>query len=234
MPADDRRHLAGRDRDHDLVEQRHALSVFPSRISAWPWPSRAEGHEVRVAEPLADLGGLAEGGVRGRGVALGKALQRHRHEQVALLHAVVWPSSSSRRARASQPPPRASSPLEQQPEGQPERTAGGSLGIAAAHKRRDARAPRASALSSSRPDQVSGHREPLEILRPKRAARSAADSWAYAPPGPPPEGLPAPIECLSRVHTRSRITASHARAAAASIPTATRVDSALVRIITHP
>ena len=69
MPDDDRRDFAGGDGDHGLVEQRHALGGSPSRISAAP-AMPGDRHQVRVAEALADLGGLSEGGVGGRGVAL--------------------------------------------------------------------------------------------------------------------------------------------------------------------
>jgi hypothetical protein len=44
--------------------------------------------QVRVAEALADLAGLPEGGVGGRGVARGEVLERDRQQQVPLLDAV--------------------------------------------------------------------------------------------------------------------------------------------------
>jgi len=87
-PDDDRSHLAGRDGDHDLVEQRHALRGLAQPGQGLPPAEPRERRQVWVAEAVADLGGLAEGGVGGRGVASGKALKRDRQEQVSLLNTV--------------------------------------------------------------------------------------------------------------------------------------------------
>ena len=72
----------------DLVEQRHALGGLSQPDQRLALAEPGQRHQVRVAEAVADLGGLAEGGVRGRGVALARSLQRDRQEQIALLHAV--------------------------------------------------------------------------------------------------------------------------------------------------
>ena len=57
-PDADRRHLAGRDGDHDLVEQRHALRGLSRSEQRLPEAQPAERHQLRVAEALADPGGL--------------------------------------------------------------------------------------------------------------------------------------------------------------------------------
>ena len=67
------------------------------------------GHQIDVAEPDADLGGLAREGIRTRPVSLDRMLQGDRHEQMPVLGALLLAASSSRRTRASQPPARANS-----------------------------------------------------------------------------------------------------------------------------
>jgi hypothetical protein len=98
-PSHNRRHLAGLDGDHRLVQQRHALGGLPQPQQRPATANQSERRQILVAEAVTDLGGLTEGGVRGGGVALGKALHRDRHEQIPLLHtvqvAVVQKSSLS-------------------------------------------------------------------------------------------------------------------------------------------
>jgi hypothetical protein len=87
-PDHDRRQLGGLDGDHGLVQRRHALGGLPQPQQRLAPASQGDRRQVPVAEAVAELGGLAEGGVRGRGVALDKALDRQRQEHVPLLHAV--------------------------------------------------------------------------------------------------------------------------------------------------
>ena len=162
-----RRYLADRDRDHGLVKQCDAGSDLSAPDQRLALTEPAEGHQVCVAKALADLSRLAEGGVRGRGVTLGKALQRNRHEQVALLYAVTvsiieQPPGTGEPATATGP-----LTLEHQPEGQPERTAGGSLGIASAHKRLMRTRPSVGTVDVPA-HQMRCQREELKVLRPKR------------------------------------------------------------------
>ena len=177
-PGDDRRHLAGGDGDHHLVEQRHALRGPPSRSAPGPGragrapsgPGRRSGRRSRRP---------GEGGVRGGGVALVEALQPDRHEQVALLAQSSWASSSTRWARASQPPPRADLAAVQQAEAQPERAAGGPRRVGPDQNSRCARA-KTSALSSSRPIRWAAVASSSRSSGSSGASRSAAESWAYA------------------------------------------------------
>ena len=87
-PHDDRGHLSGGDRHHDLVEPGHTFSDLSQIDQALPPAEPGERHQVRIAEALADLAGPIERGVRGRDVSLGHGLERNRHKNEALLHAV--------------------------------------------------------------------------------------------------------------------------------------------------
>ena len=71
-PDAERRHLAGRDGDHDLVKQRHALRGLSRSDQRLAEAEPAERDQLRVAEALADPGGLVEGSVGRRGVALAR------------------------------------------------------------------------------------------------------------------------------------------------------------------
>jgi hypothetical protein len=87
-PGHRRRHLAGLDGDHGLVQQGHARCRLPLRQ---PRPAQAEPaqrQQVRVAEAAADPGRLVEAGAGGRGVPFDQGLERPREQQVALLDAV--------------------------------------------------------------------------------------------------------------------------------------------------
>jgi hypothetical protein len=203
-PDHTRRDLSGLDGDHRLVQQRHALDGLPQPQQRPATADPGERHQVPVAEAVADLGGLTEGGVRGRGVALGKALDREGHEQVPLLHAVQVavvqqpPGPGEPAAAAGQLAP------VQQAEGQPERAPGGTPRVAQPQP----------PVMRARPDvvavgvpaqQVRGRGEPLQVLRRERALPVGRRQLREGVrPRPPSEGLPAPIQCVSRGHARSR------------------------------
>jgi hypothetical protein len=87
-PGDDRRHFVGRNGDHHFVQEGHALFT-PAKVNEGPTPSQPRQREqVSVPEAVADRRGLAEDGVGGLGIALLQALQRDRHQQIALFHTV--------------------------------------------------------------------------------------------------------------------------------------------------
>jgi len=88
-PGDDRGELAGRDCNHDLVEQRHALRDLSQMNQGLASAKPAKIQQVWVVEVAADLGGLAKGGARLCGVAPGHALQGGGHQQISLLYAVL-------------------------------------------------------------------------------------------------------------------------------------------------
>jgi hypothetical protein len=157
-----------------------------------------ERHQVRVAESLGDLGHPGEGGFRGRGVAPLHALERDRHEQVALLHAIEW-------AVLEQPmgpgePAAAAGHLapEQQPEAQPERAPRRARGIAQTQALAMRTRPLVGALAVPA-DQIRGRRQTLEVFDFERRLVSRGRQVSVGvSPGLPPEGLPAPSERVGR------------------------------------
>ena len=87
-PGNHRGHLAGGDRDHDLVEQCDTLGRRCQPDQRLTPAETGQRLQVRVAETPADLGGPAEGSARSRGVAARHTLQRGRHKQIPLLDTV--------------------------------------------------------------------------------------------------------------------------------------------------
>jgi len=202
-PDHDRRHLAGLDGDHRLVQQRHALGGLPQPQQRLASASPGKRGQVAVAEAVADLGGQPEGGVRGRGVALGKALQRQRYEQIPLLHAVQLavvqqpPGPGKPAATAGQLAP------VQQAEGQPERAPGGTL-RAAQPQPLPMRARQDLVAVGIPTHQVGGLGQQLQILRGKRGLPVGRRQLVEGiRPRLPLQGGPAPIQCVSRGHAPS-------------------------------
>ena len=76
--GEDRRDLAGGDRDHRLVEQRQALRRRALSDASQTLDVHRDREELCVAEPLADLGGPGRGVVRGLEVARQPRLERGR------------------------------------------------------------------------------------------------------------------------------------------------------------
>jgi hypothetical protein len=202
-PDHDRRQLTGLDGDHGLVQQRHALSGLPQPRQRLAPASPGQRRQVPVAEAVAELGGLPEGGVRGRGVALGNALECDRQEQIPLLHTVQLavvqqpPGPGQPAAGAGQLAP------VQQAVGQPERAPGGTL-RAAQPQPRLMRARQDLVAVGIPTHQVGGHGQPLQILRGKRGLPVGRRQLVEGiRPRPPLEAVPAPIQCVSRGHARS-------------------------------
>jgi hypothetical protein len=90
----------------------------------------SERDKLRIAESLADLGGLTEGVVCSRGIASMQAPQCDRQEQVTLLHA--FELAGVEQALGPIEPAATSGQLttDQQEEGQPERASCSSRGFA--------------------------------------------------------------------------------------------------------
>jgi hypothetical protein len=99
------------DLHHDLVEEFGPVTRLPHADQRLALTEPRERDQVRLTEPLADLRGLDEG-IAGRpGVTDVQFTQRAGKQHVTAHDRVVQPrSSSSRWARAIQPPPRCSSP----------------------------------------------------------------------------------------------------------------------------
>ena len=166
-----------------------------------------ERHELRVPEALADPGRLIEGGVEGRVVTREHAPDHLEQDQVPPLHAVV--SAIVQQPLATGEPPAALGrlALDQRGEAEPER--------APRHLRR--RAPAQKRVMRSRPDigtlrvpadQVSGDREPLEVLGLEgRLAIRDRELRVGIAPGLPRKGRPPSIARVHHGHgTRHRKT----------------------------
>ena len=169
-------------------------AIRPSRISARPWPVPGERHQVRVAEAVADRGGLVEIGVR-RCASRPRQIARSRAARgdSPAPRSRGAASSSSRRARASQPPPRATSPPLSRPKAS--QNAQRAARAASPGQARLMRAlPGAGAVVVAA-DQVRGRREPLQVLGPERG-RPIGGRQPREGVGPrlPAVGLPAAIE----------------------------------------
>ena len=172
-PGDDLGHLVGRDGDHDLVEQRHARGrSLPCAISARPWPIAGERHQVDVTEAHRRS---RRPGRRSRSAVAAVALEDARwsatgYEQVAPApHSRARPSSSSRRARASQPPARANSPPFSRPKTSQNAQRAARSTVAPVQQRVMGTLPRRDALVVPA-DQIRRHREPLDVLGIERCA----------------------------------------------------------------
>jgi hypothetical protein len=89
VAGDDGGDGAARHRDHDLVEQRHALGAATQADQRPALAVARQRHEVGVGEALADGVGPAERGVRVGGVSREDRHHPADEEQVALLDAVA-------------------------------------------------------------------------------------------------------------------------------------------------
>jgi hypothetical protein len=202
-PRQDWRHLTVRDRDHGLVEQRQALDGLshPDQHPALAMPT--EDHQIAVTEADTDLGGLVEGCVRGREVALGAGPQPDGHQEISLFRAVEL-SFVDQSLRPRQPATRPGHlPPVQQFDRQPERAPSRSRRIPQAQALLMRTLPRRDALGVPT-DQISGRCDPLKILRPKRRlVIRGRQAFICVRPGMPAEGSPPTIACVGRRHTRS-------------------------------
>jgi hypothetical protein len=202
-PRDDRRHLAGLDGNHDLVQQRHAKGRLAEQDPRSAKTEPGERDQVRVAEALADLGRLSEGGGGRRGVALDQALQPGREHQVALLDTVLLEVVEQ---PAGPGDPAATTgdlaPVEVA-EGQPERAPDRSLHAAPAQELVMRARPGVGAVVVP-PDQVGGRRQPLQVLRLERGLPVGGRQLRKRiRPRPTPVRRPAPIERIRRRHPPS-------------------------------
>jgi hypothetical protein len=178
-------------------------AVSPSGIMDPPRPEPGERDQVRVAEALADLGRLVEGGSGRRGVALDQALQPEWVQQVALLDAVLLEVVEQ---PAGPGDPAATTgdlaPVEEA-DGQPERAPDRSLHAAQPQERMMRTRPGVGAVVVP-PDQERGCRQPLQVLRLERGLPVGGRQQSEGiPQACPPEGLPAPIERVGRRHPPS-------------------------------
>jgi hypothetical protein len=204
-PGHDRRYLTGRDRHHGLVEQPHTLRAPVQLDQGLAHAEPGERQQVRVAEAVTDLGGLAAGGIRAGGVG-GHGPERDQGQQISLLDAV--------QPLVVEQPPGSGQPAaalgllapEQQEEGEPEAAAGGSSGVVEAQPLAMRTCPELIALVILA-RQVRGGRQPLEILglKPRRVARGG-ELGIRLRPRLRIKGLPPPLQSAGHGHTLSRGT----------------------------
>jgi hypothetical protein len=84
----DRRHLTSSQRQHRLVQHRHASRGLAPRDQRLTAAELGEAPQIGVAEPLREVPDLVELGVRGCGVASVEGPERPRDPQVTPLDAV--------------------------------------------------------------------------------------------------------------------------------------------------
>ena len=165
-----------------------------------------------------DLGGLAEGGVRGRWVVV-EALDRGRHQQPPTLHAVEVALLEMRWARASQPPPWAISPINNS-----------TVPSRKAHRAAPTESPRRthswwarpheSVLSMSRPTRNAAIASRSRSSSPSGASWSATDNRAYASPHAcrPKDARPPSSACSSSAMPIGSPTSEGRHRGSASMP----------------
>ena len=204
--------LAGRDRDHDLVEQGQPVGGLSERDEGLALAEPGQGHGVRVAEPVGHLGEPAEPVVCGRGVAGHQAAQRVGHEQIAPRDAVD--------TRLVEQPLRPREPtagarhltLVHEAHAQVEAAERRAVDVALVRVRPTRTGPGIGALVVTA-DEVGGDGEPLEIHRAERpVAVSGEELGVGGGPGPAVERLPARLQRVSGGHV------VNSRAAAGPVP----------------
>ena len=167
-PGDHLRHLIRHDRDHDLVEQGHAVDdpCLPDQRPALN--AAGHGHQIEVTEPNADVGGLGGDRMGAGPVSLDRVLQGYRNEEVPLFRAVL-PALVKQPACPREPAAGAGElAAVQQDEDQPGRATDGTHHVTPAQELAmrplpDLHAPLIAA------EEIRRRGEPLEILRLKRA-----------------------------------------------------------------
>ncbi len=83
------RQSAAGDRQHGLVEKRHALGDPPLAEQRPAMEVAGEGDEIGVVEAVADLGGLGRRPARSLEIAHGDAAMDRRQQQIAALGAIL-------------------------------------------------------------------------------------------------------------------------------------------------
>ena len=125
----DRRQLSGRDRDHCFVQQGETLLHLPVLDQHVALSVCRQREQVRVAEPLADLGGL--GGCRGRRCEVTRrlVLEHDGHQEVATLRALATVVLEQPLSTAEPAARAAHLSSERQVDTDPDRTSRSTLGL---------------------------------------------------------------------------------------------------------
>jgi hypothetical protein len=212
MPPGDRRQLAGRHRDHRLVQQREALHDPASLDEEVALHVHREREQIRVAEALAD-GRRAGGGRRGRvELAHGVVPERERHQQVPLLDALLA-MVLHQALRAPEPAGRAPhlSAVQHQVHADPERDPGCTQRRAGVEPALVSPLEDVQALVVA-PERVGRRREPLEVVRlERRGAIGAREDLVSVQPR-------ASLDLLDGRHGPNPHVVTHPRAARSARP----------------
>jgi hypothetical protein len=198
----DRRHLADRDGDHRLVEERHTLRDLPERDQRLAATQAAEGQHVPVVEALAELVHPAERLQGARRIAGRQGSQRNRDEQQPDLRTVdprlVHESPGAREPTAAA----GGLALEEERQAEPERAARGSGPISRVEPGAIRATPEDLALVVL-PGEVRGESGTLEVGGPDAGIpaqrRELGERLA---PLLPPTCFPAPNERTARQRAR--------------------------------
>ncbi len=171
-PGDERRHLAGRDRDHRLIERRHPgglLAPLDQRLTA---TESAEGADVGIVEAPAELIDTDEVILGGMGIAGDQLFQRLDEDQQASLGAIEIRFVEHALRPRVPPPGRGHLAAEHQGHREPDRAArrigrkaGVQPGVMCAGPLR--------CTGDLVAEEVRRHRQPIEIIgaRPRRLIR---------------------------------------------------------------
>ena len=193
------RHLSGGDGDHGLVEQPHAGRRLPQTDQRPALTVPGQGHQVRIAEAGADLDGLAEVGVRGRGVLV-ETLNRGRHQQPPTLHAVEVALLDHAPGPGEPAPAAGDLAHRQELRAQPQGAPGGASQIPEPHALMVGAGPDVGAFLVPT-DHVRRHRQPLQIVElERRILVRRRQLGVRIPPRLPHEGCPPSIERLFMGH----------------------------------
>ena len=199
-PGEDRRHLAGRHRDHHLIEQGHPIRRFSHADQSPALAHPAVNRQVLVAEADADTRRPLERGMGSRWILV-KGLNRDGQEQIPPLHTVVvhlveQPLGSGEPSAA----PCHLAP-QQKSLGEPARAPGGSHHIPQPQALVMGTEPSVVAVDV-RADQVRRHRQPLQILQSERPLPIRGRQLGERiPPRVSPEELPATIQQIGHGHS---------------------------------
>ncbi len=167
QPGGQRRHLAGRYADHDLIQQPATLSRTAQRDHGLAQAQPPKTHQITVSEPLTDRRRLSKPPARRQRVPAVNSPHRTRQEQEAAFRA-IGVTTLKKPASPCQPAGRLSHLIRvHQLEDKPERAPRRPIRLAPILQDAERPSPRSYALAVPA-DEVARHREPLEILRTQR------------------------------------------------------------------
>ena len=203
VEVSDRRrgHLVRRDRHHRLVEQRHALGDLSAIDQAPALTDPGQCDELRVAEPITDLGCLHKARVGGLDVAFERQSEGGAVAQVSLLDTISLTVVQQPLRPVDPPAATGQLTLVQQNEGQPEGATGGAGDLTGLHVLVVRTRPCVDAVVDPA-NEVRSRREPLQILELQmRVAFRGRQLRERVPPRPPSKRLTTSIDRVGHGHS---------------------------------